>query len=304
MKNAINYFYNIYVGEIHKVNKRYEFEVKNNYYLLMPCNRTTEEIDELYQISLFLARKNLFCHQFVFNKNNEIVTTINNVLYVLLITSNNQKENITINDIERMSQINITTKVLDRTNWYQMWQSKVDYIEYQMSQFGKKYKYINNSFNYYIGLAETAISVMQYVPKEYQKTTTITHKRIKYNTSLIDFYNPLNFIVDYKFRDIVEFFKSQFFHSNLGVNEVIKYLQYSNLNKIEIIILFARFLFPTYYFDLFEEVVLGDIDETILLKVLNKTHQYELFIKELYKKIRIYISIPEIEWLEKEVIQH
>lgn len=304
MKNAINYFYNLYIEDIRKINKKYFFQIKNIQYLFMQCDRTTEEVKELYKLSLFLIQHKIPCHQFVFNRNNTIITNINNDQYVLLIIHDNSDRNINTDDIQKLSNISVPTSILDRTNWYQMWQSKIDYIEYQMSQFGRKHLLINDSFNYYIGLAEIAISILQYVPKESSKTISIAHRRIKYNTNIIEFYNPLNFIVDYKFRDIIEYYKSQFFNHNLSLNEVLRYLQISNLNQYELIIAFSRFIFPTYYFDLFEEIIIDNLDETVLLKILNRTNQYEGFIKDLYKKIRIYINIPEIEWLRNDVNQH
>ena len=41
-----------------------------------------------------------------------------------------------------------------------MWIRKIDYFEYQISQFGKKYPIIRESFNYYVGLAENGISLL------------------------------------------------------------------------------------------------------------------------------------------------
>lgn len=158
MKNAINYFYNLYVEDIYKVKKHFEFKIKNFSYLLMPCDRTLEEVNELYQISLLLYQKKIPCHQFVVNRNGELITLINNIPYVLFITIYNQKDPISYDNIFYTPYKSVK---LDRSDWYDMWQSKIDYIEYQMSQFGKKYKYINQSFNYYIGLAENAISILQ-----------------------------------------------------------------------------------------------------------------------------------------------
>ena len=49
----------------------------------------------------------------------------------------------------------------------------------------------------------------------------ICHKRVSVNMSLYDFLNPLNFVVDYKERDIGEYLKSYVTSKNFSLNFVI-----------------------------------------------------------------------------------
>lgn len=84
---------------------------------------------------------------------------------------------------------------------------KIDYLEYRMNQQGLKYKLLRESFSYYIGLAENAIIL---VKENSANNFTLSHKRISYNDTTYQLYNPLNYTIDCYFRDTCEYFKSAF----------------------------------------------------------------------------------------------
>ena len=62
---------------------------------------------------------------------------------------------------------------------------------------------------------------------------------------------------------------------------------------------FARMLFPTYYFDCYQQVILGDLEEREILKYIQNVNNYQFFLKELYFFLRQYYEIPEIDWIIK-----
>ena len=80
-------------------------------------------------------------------------------------------------------------------DWKKLWEEKIDYYEYQMSQLSSKYILLKNSFDYYVGLSENAISLLNYI-KEKDIRFYICHKRINNNEKLDNFFNPTNFVVD------------------------------------------------------------------------------------------------------------
>ena len=45
----------------------------------------------------------------------------------------------------------------DKCRWQDLWIKKIDYYEYQINQFKKKYPYLYQTFSYYSGLTESAI---------------------------------------------------------------------------------------------------------------------------------------------------
>ena len=104
----------------------------------------------------------------------------------------------------------LANKNLDCSDWKRLWEEKIDYFEYQLSQFGNKHPLIRESFAYYTGYVEMAISLLNDLPKK-NNNLVLTHKRIRGNSTLYDLYDPFNFVIDHKVRDAAEYFKSKIF---------------------------------------------------------------------------------------------
>ena len=108
-----------------------------------------------------------------------------------------------------------------KKNWTKIWSDKNDYLEFQISELGKKHPIIRESFSYYIGLAETAIALTNEVQNN-EITYVYSHKRINRDDTLLEFYNPLNITVDARVRDIAEYLKSAFFN-DFDIREELYY---------------------------------------------------------------------------------
>ena len=301
MKNALNYFYNLNSFDIHQVDGIYKFNINDNLYCFLEYTRDIREIKEIYNLSLELLHKGVYCHQIIPNKNGEFITYVNQKPYVLLQVYIDMDKKISLEDIEFFS--NSTSlfeynEILKRNNWNVLWESKIDYFEYQMSQLGKKYHLIRDSFNYYIGLVENGISLFNSIKIDY-KYYSVQHRRIKYNDTLFDLYNPLNFVIDLKIRDISEYFKEQFIYYDNVFNDIKEYLIRNNLSTYECLMFFIRMLYPSFYFDLYEEIIEDRKQEKNLLNVIDKTNNYQLLLKNIYLFLNNYIPVPEIEWLKK-----
>lgn len=302
MKNAIYYYYQLSTSHVHQTDKKYRFFVGESEYLLTPVDLPLNLIYPLYQLTMQLYQKNIYCHQFIPNKDGELVTYINQVPYVLLRIYYHDKRLITIDDITTFTnQIQYLQVIpeLKRNNWYQMWTEKIDYFEYQISQFGKKFPIIRESFSYFVGLSEMAISILNQMPENNSGVLTISRRRITSSDTLFDLYNPLNFIIDYQIRDPSEFFKQKFFENPFVFDDIKYYLESSYLTEQEKLLFFVRMIFPTYYFDLYEDILLDGKDEKLLLKIIEKVDSYQNLLKELYLYLRTSISLPDIEWLIK-----
>ena len=301
MKNAILYYYGLAPLNIRQHNKRIKFTIDSSKYVLLPCDRNIEELKILYEISANLMQNHLYCHEFILNNNKEILTNINGENYVLFKTYYDEDSVIILDDLLLFSNIYVSDNYglqLKRNNWIKLWSDKIDYLEYQINQLGKKYNLIRDSFSYFVGMAETAIMLLQNISFKHS-SLVISHKRIKNNFTMFELYNPLNFIIDCKVRDISEFFKERFFVYPDVIEEIKKYLQNSYLSEIDCQLFLARMLFPTFYFDLFEEVIHDDKEEKEIVKIIEKVDSYQFFIKDLYFYFKSYIKLPSIEWLEK-----
>ena len=296
MKNALIFYYNLYSNDIRQVSGNYKIFVDDNKYVLFNCDSHVNNINFVYYISNYLLNKHINVHQIILNNSNQIITFINNIPHVLMKIFVDD-EYVTLNDVINFSNIAIEeNENIKFHKWSQLWEQKVDYMEYQISQFGKKYSIIRSSFSYYIGLAENSIMLSKMVENNIS-FNNISHRRINNKDKLFDLYNPFNLIIDYKVRDVCEFFKSRFFIDNDIYDEIIYFLSYSNYNPNELIAFFARFLYPSYYFDMYEKIINNDYNEKNLLVIIDKAEDFEKIIKKLYSYLRIRISMPDIEWL-------
>lgn len=290
MRNALRYYYNIYCTDIIKTNNNYKVIIDKSLYYLIKYDGNINVLSNIYD---FLITHNIYCHQIILNKNNNYITTIDNNNYILIKVYQNIS-NINYIDISNYN-ILINKGVC---NWKELWIEKIDYYEYQMNQFRKKYPILYKTFNYYSGLTESAIMLVDSV-KGKLLNNYIQHNRIYKNTTTLDFYNPLNMVVDVKIRDISEYFKQQFFYVDNPIIYVKKYLDYTNLTVNEAILFVARFIFPSYYFDIYDEIIQGKINEDKISIITNKVNDYEKFLIEVYAYVKLKYNIPEIEWLVK-----
>ena len=67
---------------------------------------------------------------------------------------------------------------------------------------------------------------------------------------------------------------------------------------------FVRLLFPTFYFDIYEDVILDEKNEKELLKIVTHIKEYERMIALTYQYLKSIIYLPEIEWLNKLVVNY
>ena len=305
MKRIIEYFYNIKISEIYHDNNIYYFFLGITKYYLCPLNRPIEDLEPLKQLCLELKTKNILTYDLVLNIEGKLYTVYNNVNYVLLKSPKYENQKITYNDINYIMlntyDIKIDKKLL-RNNWINLWSEKIDYYEYQISELSRKYKILHNTIDYYIGLGENAISyLVNNQQKNKQERFILSHKRIKTNYNSFEFYNPLSYIIDSRVRDTTEYIKDAFFNDMIGINEVKNIIIYNNYNYDEYVLFIARLLFPSYYFDIYDEIINNDLDENNIIKIVNKTKDYEIFLSQIISYIiSNNIMIEQIDWLKKD----
>ena len=57
-------------------------------------------------------------------------------------------------------------------------------------------------------------------------------------------------------------------------------------------------LYPSFYFDVFEDVMNSKIDDKELIKVIDLKCIYQKIIKKIYYFISNITDIPKIEWIK------
>lgn len=307
MKNAIQYYYNLNPIDVHQKDDIYYFKIENERFFVYPLLRNDNELNSIYQIDVELLNRRVPTHQIILNKQKNIITVVNDIPYVLFKSFVKKNDSIDIDDIISLAnktEIKKHDLFLDKSNWVALWENKNDYLEYQVSQFGIKYPIICETFSYYIGLAENAILYVKNTTNEskpeFFDSLVISHRRINNYTTLFDLYNPLEFIIDYKVRDIAEYIKFKFFYNKENLwEEINNYFSSINLSVFGARMLFARLLYPTYYFDLYDQILEGERDEKDLHYIIKKQEEYEDFLSDIYNYLSLKYPIPPVEWLIK-----
>ena len=90
-----------------------------------------------------------------------------------------------------------------------------------------------------------------------------------------------------------------FFSDKLDWDEVNSLFNKFEISKTNYRLLYARLLYPSYYFDAYEKY-LSDKDENILKKIVTKTEEYEDFLFDIYNLIKKQVPIPEVEWIMRK----
>ena len=286
MKQLINYFYNLKEFKIIYKNKDIYLKTKNEEYLFTEITNS-EEILEIYNL---LQNKHSFYH-FIINKDHNIFTKYNNKIYVLL--KINKLQNKTYK-IEYIPVLFNKKYLIDRTSWIKLWSKKIDYFENNQEKIRNKYKIINESIDYYIGLAENAISYITYNISSniINKPKIICHQRL----SKENFYNPLYCRINYKEKDISEYLKYIFTNNTYKSKNIQQIILNLRCTKDDYILLLGALLFPTYYFDYLEKIVNNQIEESTLNKVITRNKEYESYLKQIYLIMNENKKIPKIDW--------
>lgn len=306
MKENILYAYHVLIDNITEYKEYSVFEYKQKKYYFTKWKRSLEEFQELLNLIYELQIKKIPAFSFIINVEGNYLTKINEDLYVLVEVDNPLHE-YGLTDMlgrNKILRLNKKKSMLYRNNWKRLWSEKVDYLEYQISEMGKKYPIILNSFSYFAGLAENAICYLNNLSLSTDNLPVVlAHRRVSFPNLRLNYDNPLNFIFDVEVRDVAEYIKSMvFINEELSYIELKAFLDISHPDFNSLILLYARLLYPSYYFDLHEKIINEDEAEESLLKVIDFIPRQEIFLKKAWNIINDYIPIPSISWLiEKEL---
>ena len=275
MKNAIRYYYHIEVNNIEFLEYRYYFDS----YVLIEVEKPVD-----FNIYHFLVDNHYPVYNIVQNKDGEYVTNIDGKAYLLLYVISQNR--LSCQEIENF-QIPVYEE--ETLPWHELWMNKVDFYEKHVQTINSNK--IKDSFFYYIGMAENAIEFYQMIKKDYP--LYISHGRMSKD---FDFWNPTNFTVDYKVRDIAGYTKRLFFEGNLHLPDLFLYFYRAQFLEQDYLLFYARMLYPSYYFDCYDNIVKGENEDCLDL-YLEKVDDYENLLKELYFYFSRFLFLPKIDWI-------
>ena len=304
MKNTINFYYNIFLDELIKKDNCYYFYYSGDEYYFVPLSRPYDDVQSIYKLNLEMKKRRCLVHELVLNKDKSIITVVNGISYVLIKLCKYKNDKVFLNDINYIQNMTANIecdKSLVRNDWIKLWSEKIDYYEYQISQVGKKYPLLCDSLSYFIGMGENAISyLVNNLDSKTNVNLVVSHKRIYQERGSLNFYDPLNFVVDSRVRDVAEFIKETFYNKTLNLYDLKSYFNMANLNKNEYILLLGRLLFPTYYFDIYDDIINKGKSEELVINIIDRTDEYESLLNTIYKFI-LYekkARLEPIEWLQ------
>lgn len=301
MKESIEYFYSINIDNIFFENGIYHFLYDNYDYFFKYSYYSNKEINDLLILNSELLNKGIDSLEFVRNINNKIITQIDDKNYILIKGKNIRKEFLLFDiiDFSKKLVVKNNNNFLDHSNWGQLWQIKIDYIENQLNEIGDS-NIIHSSIDYYIGLTENAIYYFNLIKDNYSfysSDFTLSHRKIKWPNIKLNYLNPMNYIIDYSVRDISEYIKEIFWNEKDAILELETYLKVCKLNPFLYNMLFIRLIYPSYYFDIYEKILNDNGTDEELLKYISGVDKYEAFLKEAYFLISKYASLENIKYL-------
>lgn len=298
MKETINYYYNIYPSKIVEINNGCYFYFNDFKYYFVETSKSIEEIEFLVKVTNSLYKRNIFVDTFIINKNKTFYVALNDKTYVLLRVNSLENDKYSLKDLIYFNNL-LILKNNNVVPYDVLWGKKIDVFESEMADLNIDYPLIQESFDYYVGLAENAISYYVDI-KETENMNdakvSLGHKRLnKYVLSgLIN--NSINFTFDYEIRDTALYIETKFFDGTLDLEEVVETLK--KFNRVNLRLLFSRLLYPVYYFDQVKLILEEDVDEKTLMKFISKSRDYEMLLFDVFSMINKKYNIPKVEWLE------
>lgn len=288
MKNTIMYYYGFENISIIRQKRRKYIKHNNDIYII--CRVYNEkEVLELYEITRGIP----FFYKFIPNKDGSIFTMYQDFIFVLL--KINDKSSMITQNKNQISLDENKKYYLDRSDWYELWTRKNDYYEYQYQHIKGKYKVIDESINYYIGLAENAISYIANIPinlKEQEKKGLYPKRLLE-----SEYHNPLNYVIDYKERGLSETLKYLFLNKKYLSQNIENIILSYNCTETGYKLLYGRMLYPSMYFDIYDKVINDFENEKELVNVIKRLKEYEEYLKEIYRIISKHTKIKNIDWL-------
>ncbi len=305
MKNAINYYYNLNPDKINAIFDYYYFYVNQELYYFSIYDRDIKNIRDIYNFNQEMIRNNVMVNEIVNNRNDTIITMVNGIPYILMKVFVNINKPIRLSEVNYLANIRlIYSDSLMRGNWANLWMNKIDYLEYHHEQNLGKYPILEDSFNYFVGMAENAISYLNDIVNNYKPEVVdigvISHDKLDYDDTVYALYNPMNIIIDHKARDVAEYIKLSFFKDNYNIfDELDLYFRYNYYSFYGISLILSRVMYPSFYFRMYDDVINNKIRESDIVNITSRIDDYEKYLADVFRYFHKYYNVHDINWIIK-----
>lgn len=288
MKEFIEYNYDLRCDDLAILNNLLYFKHLDKFYIISNFNRDEVEFEKVLN---YLISNNLKSLKVVMNKKGSYISEFNGKKYVVM-ESDCENEIIDF-------PICIGGLINENNYWNEIWENRVVQLEKHKSELSLN-KDIFYILNYYIGLIEICIYNYNLLIRKYGQKNglSIQHNRIEFPMYSFSYYNPVNYLFDFEFRDFAEYLKMRFFYSDFSTDEAIGVIDNYNFDNFSINMFFVRLIYPTYFLELYDMQNKNNVYSDLFYDLLKKSSQYENFILKLItamsSKYEIIIKYPFI----------
>lgn len=288
MKEFIEYNYDLRCDDLAILNNLLYFKHLDKFYIISNFNRDEVEFEKVLN---YLISNNLKSLKVVMNKKGSYISEFNGKKYVVM-ESDCENEIIDF-------PICIGGLINENNYWNEIWENRVVQLEKYKSELSLN-KDILYILNYYIGLIEICIYNYNLLIRKYGQKNglSIQHNRIEFPMYSFSYYNPVNYLFDFEFRDFAEYLKMRFFYSDFSTDEAISVIDNYNFDNFSINMFFVRLIYPTYFLELYDMQNKNNVYSDLFYDLLKKSSQYENFILKLItamsSKYEIIIKYPFI----------
>ncbi len=280
-----------------------EFEYEGYKFLLLSVEDDEKDIIKLNDLVNSLNIH--FNSDVVFivkNKYDKYISTSkdNNNICLLTYKIDNQ---ININDFVKMhlSYFNSFSYKINIQQIIDLWDQRIEYIENQcLTNFNfdndahlTLYEYTL----YSIGLAINSLQYLADMDMDFKRkySSTLTHRRIK-KMDKYELFNPFNLIIDHSSRDLAELYKNDI----ISLDTLLNICAFYSYSVDEYEYLLARLLFPTFIFDIVEDMENDkssyDYTSDIYYAIAKSNSQLDK-LKSLYNALISKMNIRPINWI-------
>ena len=272
-------------------------------------SKTTEDENSLNKLNeLINSLYNVFDGNVVYivkNKYNKYISSSEGNNNICMLTYKDEK-NIDINYFVKMHMafLNTFNYYVNIEDIIILWDQRLEYIQNQclvaLNFDNDAHMILYEYSQFAIGLAINALQYLSDMKIDFNKKhylTTLTHRRIK-KMDKFELFNPFNLIVDHSSRDLSELYKNNL----IDFDTLFIICQSYSYNVDEYEYLIARLLFPTFIFDVIEDIAtdntMYDYQKEIYYAISKQNEQLDK-LKYFYKRISQLMLIRPIDWLNK-----
>ena len=271
----LNKYYNLFPDKIFRKNNSFYFFENNEKIVIKTLDSI--QIKNISELSDILKHdKNL--SKIILNNENKEITEYKEKKYILLsvIVINRR---VYLDDLFLKFE-NLAMKNADNTDLLDMI-SKLVVIEKRMLEFNTEYLELQKSFDYFIGLAENSIQLINKIKFDNLKHVVV-------NISDIDEYNyeEINNIANLEFgnmeKSISAYIKYKIYMYTLNYDEIYSLI---NNRMFNIELLYAYMLYPNFYFNDVIQIIDNCKKEKCIYKYIKYNNLYIKFMKYLYEEL-------------------